>query len=120
MEKNEPNSWAQNWLRGLGAQQVTGLEIADHVDRVRGGRRGNRTGDEVFQQSRVARLTLTTQSTADNELRRLGHRAERVGVGGTGSLNTNKGEEEGEDNGEDDIAQVHVELERANQAGKDD
>ncbi len=105
---------------GLSAEKVTSLQVTYHVDGVRSSRRSDGTGDQVFQHSRVASLALTTKSTTHDELGSLGDGTERIGVGGTGSLNTDKGEDESEDDGEDDVAEVHVELKRANKAGEDD
>lgn len=103
----------------LGTEKVTSFKITNHVDRVRSSRRGDRTGDQVLEQTGSTSLALATESTTDDELRSLGEGTDGVGVGSTGSLDTDEREDEGEDDSKNNVAEVHVELESADQASED-
>ena len=105
---------------GACAEEMTSLQVSSHVDTVRGSLAGDGTGEQVRQLRLFDRNTLGTGGTSDDKLAGLCNGADGVDVGRSRGLYTNEGEHEGQEEGENANADVHVERELADDEGGDD
>ena len=114
-DRNErPNELSDKLVPWLGAEEITRLEIAGHVRSLGSRSSGNDTSGQVEGLCSAQTHTRRFSDATEDELGGLGDCRDGVDVGLTGTLDTNEGEEETEDESEDSLSNVEVE-----QGGKD-
>lgn len=94
----------------LGTNQVAGLQVTGHIRALGCGTASDDTSDQVEPHTIDLSQMLSLCDTTKDELRGLGDGRDWVDVGVSGGLDSDEGEEETEDVGEDDFTDVHVEL----------
>jgi hypothetical protein len=92
------------------SDEVTGLEVTNHVDRVRRRLSDDGSGDEGRSLGELDGDALSFGHTSDDELTGLGDDTDRVRVGRSGSVDSNEGEHESEKEGEERDSRVEAEL----------
>lgn len=105
------------WFR---SEEVTGLQVSGHVGTLSGGSGGDDTRDQVHHHGGVLLEARTLADTSENELGGLRDGGDGVDISGSCGLDTDEGEEEAEEKGEDGFADVHVEHGREDGAAHDD
>ena len=100
------------------AQQVRGLEVAEHVGRLLGRAEGEHAAREV-EHLRVLGRVLAAGDAADDELGGVADGGHGRDVGAAGGLAADEGEDEGEDDGQDRHAHRLPVLQRQHEAGEE-
>ena len=101
---------------GGGTDQVTSLEISDHVDGL-GADRGSNVG--AHEVGLLNNLDIRVGDTGEDQLGDLGDGTGRVDIGLAGGLETDKGEEKGDDDGSDGGIDGDMEVKVHDQDGED-
>lgn len=113
--KDGADTLSQELGTGGGSQQVTGLQVSDHIDGL-GADRGRDVG--AHKVGLLDNVELSREARED-ELSDLSDGSGRVDVGLTGGLETDKGEDEGEDDGEDGRVDGDLEVDSHEDDGED-
>lgn len=101
---------------GRSTDQISGLEISDHIDGL-GADRGSNVG--AHEVGFLNDCFISVGDTREDKLSDLGNGACRVDISLAGGLETDKGEEEGEDDGTDGSIDGNVEVKVHDQDGED-
>lgn len=93
----------------LGTEEVTCLKVTGHVRSLGSGSGGNDSSGQIEGLSWVQAHTSRFSDTTENDLGGLGDSGDGVNVGSARTLDTDEGEKETKDEGENSLSDIEVE-----------